>query len=133
MATESIPCPACGAEPTRKLTRKELRDRNGGRDPVVVVIPRMCLACQHVWEPPLSRGTCYLVAGIAGVGVLVGLAIFVGMVVVLIGSKTVPEEGANNTKNQMTAATFGLMGLGIAGGSGAMARKYLRLAAGPRA
>jgi hypothetical protein len=130
MVAKMIPCPSCGLEVTRQLTRKELRERNGGQDPVVVVMPRICPACAHVWEPPLSRGMCYLVAAVTGIGFLIGAVIFLGAVWLLVQSKFAPAEGANTLKNQAAVAGFALVGLALATGAGAMCRKYLRLARG---
>jgi hypothetical protein len=131
MAATYVPCPSCGSEVTRALTRKELRERHGGQEPLVVVMPRMCPACGHVWEPPPSRGACHLVAAVAAVGFLVGAGLFVGCAWLLVQSKLAPAGGANNTRNQVTAAGLSLTGLALATGAGAMCRKYLRLARRP--
>jgi len=128
MADGVISCPACRAPATRMLTRKELRERNNGRDPLVVTRPRICTACSHVWEPPPSKGMCYVVAALAGVGWLVGTALVVGAVWLLIAAITGPGGEANTLRNRLKVAAVGLVGLTLAGGAYSMIRKYLRLA-----
>jgi len=113
------------------LTRKELRDRNGGRDPLVATRPRTCTACGHVWEPPPSKGMCYVVAALAGVGWLVGMGLVVGAVWLLILAINGPGGEANTLGNRLKVAAVGLVGLALAGGSYSMVRKYLRLARAP--
>jgi hypothetical protein len=110
------------------LTRKELRERNGGKDALVVVRPRICAGCGHVWEPPLTRGMCLLVAGLAGVGTLIGVVIVSATLWLLVAAAFSETGGANTLTNRIKVSTFGLLGLGLAGGGFAMTRKYLRLA-----
>jgi|GEM_PF-6958761 len=128
MAEVAVPCPACRAPATRILSRKEIRDRNNGRDPLVVTRPRICTACSLVWEPPPSKGMCYVVAALAGVGWLVGMALVVGAVWLLIAAIRGPGGEANTLGNRLKVAAVGLVGLALAGGAYSMIRKYLRLA-----
>jgi hypothetical protein len=132
MADVPLPCPACGTTATRLLTRKELRDRNDGRDPLVVTRPRICTACSHVWEPPPSKGLCYVVAALAGIGWLVGMALLVGAVWLLIAAISGRGGDANSLANRLKVAAVGLVGIALASGSFAMIRKYLRLARASR-
>jgi hypothetical protein len=128
MTDALIPCPACRAPATRMLTRKELRERNDGRDPLVVTRPRICTACSHVWEPPPSKAMCYVVAALAGVGWLVGMTLLVGAVWLLIAAIRGPGGEANTLGNRLKVAAVGLVGIALAGGAYSMIRKYLRLA-----
>jgi hypothetical protein len=123
------PCPLCGSSGTRNLTRKELRDRNDGKDPIVVVIPRTCTECGHVWDPPLSKGMSYLVAAVCAAGALLGAAIMVGACWILLYATFAADVGgANNMKNRVAVGGIGLLGLGMASWAVPMCRKYLRLA-----
>src|SRR5262245_6297102 len=90
MSKPALPCPSCGSPETREVTREELRARNDGKDPLVVVMPRVCSACGHEWEPPLSKSMCYLVASLAGIGLIAGVLIVAGVFWILIQSTLIP-------------------------------------------
>jgi hypothetical protein len=130
MSKVVTPCPSCGSSNTRQLTRKELRDRNDGKDPVVVVIPRTCTGCGHVWDPPLTKGMCYLVAAVCSLGATIGAAIMVGAFWVLLHATFAADPGgANSLKNRATLGGVGLLGLGMTSWCLATSLKYIRLAA----
>lgn len=127
MADTCVPCPGCGGSATRKLTTKELRERNDGKDPLVVVRPRICKGCGHVWEPPPSAGMCYVVALPAATGAAVGAVLLAGAVWLLVAAAFMEAGGSNTLKNRIALAGMGLAGLALASGGLAMCRKYLRL------
>lgn len=129
MATPVVPCPSCGSEETRPITRKELRARSGGRDPMVVVMPLICTACGHVWEPRLSRRTCYLVASLTGVVSVVCSAVFAASIGVLVWSLFIREGEANRANRGLAPAIMvAAASLSGAAGTAAVCRKYIRLA-----
>ena len=111
------------------MTRKELRERSGGRDPLVVAMPLLCPACGHVWDAPLSRGTCYLVAALAAFASLLCSAIFVASISLLVWVYFRPAQ-ANKPSGRGVASliTVAGMSLGAAIGAAFACRKYLRRA-----
>jgi hypothetical protein len=116
MAT-SVSCPSCGSETTRKLTSKEFRARSG-QDNFVVVMPRKCSACGHVFDPPLSPGVCYLVSAIAAAGLLAGCVLLMASGWVLVrGEFSSPGPGG-----------LAMGGVALIGIGGTAALKYFRLA-----
>jgi hypothetical protein len=75
---------------------------------------------------------CYLIAALGGVGFLIGTAIAASAIWLLVQTARMPAGGANNARNRTTVSGYGLAGLALAGGSGAMCRRYLRRAAPAR-
>ena len=126
-----IPCPGCGKAETRTLTRQELKDRHGGKDPLVVVRPRLCEGCGRVWEPPPSRPVCWIVAALAAAGWLLGVAIVLGAIGLLVAAVFAEPGGANNPGNRGKLSALGLLGIPLATGGFQMMRRYIALAKRP--
>jgi hypothetical protein len=124
------PCPSCGSTATRRITRKELRERNAGRDPVVVVMPLICPACGHTWQPPLSRGTYYLVAGLTGVLAIIGFVVSATCVVLLVHLTMVRDAGEpfKHFRYLAVLLVVAFMAFLTAIGAAMTCRKYLGLA-----
>jgi hypothetical protein len=91
-------------------------------------MPWNCVGCGHVWEPPLSRPLCYVVAALGGLGFLIGSAVAVSAIWLLVQTARMPAGGANNPRNRTMVSGYGLAGLALAGGASAMCHRYLRRA-----
>jgi hypothetical protein len=94
-------------------------------------MPRTCRGCGRVWDPIPSRSACYTVAAVAFIGWVAGSAILVATIVILVNAATGAGGGANTLRNRLAAASFGLLGLGVAAWSCHTGRKYFRLARRP--
>jgi hypothetical protein len=110
------------------LTRYELRERNAGQDKIVVLMPRICLDCGHVWEPIPSRGWCYVVALIGAIGALAGVVWAAFALWYVVAAVMGEPLGATTFKTWTRVFAFAVVGLVLASGGAAMARKYFRLA-----
>jgi len=131
MPTPVMPCPSCGSQATRPMTRKEWRERNAGRDSLVVVMPLICPACGRVWEARLSPGKCYLVAALSAVASLLCSAAFLASIGVLVWAVFIREDKANgNPIGRRLAPVIMVAGASAAGaiGTGIVCRKYIRRA-----
>jgi hypothetical protein len=126
MATTPMTCPLCGSA-GRTMTRQEWRDHNGGRDAGVVAMPRICPKCGHVWDAPLSRRTCYLIAALAGGACIICAIALVASIAALVWALFIREGPAGG---QRLSPVFTVLGASLIGSvTTAMAcRKYLRLA-----
>src|SRR5262245_22586374 len=116
MAAPVTPCPSCGSQATRPLTKKEWRERNAGRDAMVVVMPLVCTACGHVWDAPLSPGNCYLVAALSGVVSLLCGAACLASIGLLIWAAFFREAKANENPGSTRLAPV-IMVAGASGGA----------------
>jgi hypothetical protein len=75
-------CPKCGSAQSRVMTGTETTDFYG-YDRFILVRPRICLACGAGFEMPPGRIGCYLMIGVAALGVLLGVVVLVGGPVLL--------------------------------------------------
>jgi hypothetical protein len=109
------------------MTRKELRERNNGHDPFVVVMPLICSACGHVWDAPLSAGKCYLVAALSGAASLLCSVAFLACLGTLVWAVFIRAEKAEGGR-LAPILTGAVVSLGGAIATAVACCKYIRRA-----
>ncbi|WP_422928833.1 hypothetical protein [Singulisphaera sp. PoT] len=83
-AASSNLCPACGSTSIREMNAVETTAFYG-YDRFVLARPRVCISCAQGFEPLPSRAGARLMVGAAGLGILLGLALFAMGPLVLAG------------------------------------------------
>jgi hypothetical protein len=130
MATENHPCPSCESEASRQITTKELRERNKGKDPLVVTMPLICTKCGNVWDAPLSSGKCYMVAMLAAVGCVLGIAVSLASAGVVVWAMFIRpnNDGRSRAREMSLIGGLAVLSFSAAIAAGVTCRKYLRRA-----